>query len=101
MKAATGEYINLYTEIGYNDETDLKDDKLDIFILFCEADTGNINMTEMENRARRAIEKWKNRYYVPKKSINDTSLRFIPEKVKKVLQKEFEEAVLIVVNEIL
>ena len=104
MKAATGEYINLYTEVGHDDDTDLKHDKLDIFILFCEADAGCLDMIEMEERARNAIKAWMDAYYTPNyghMSPRDVAPhRFIPEKVKKILEEEFEEAVLIVVNEI-
>lgn len=102
MKAATGEYLNLYSEIGHEDETDLHDDKLDIFILFCETDSGSINMAEMEDRARKAIETYKQNGYVAKKDENDKSLRFIEHKVKRVLEEAFADVdtVLIVVNRI-
>ena len=101
MKVATGEYINLFAEIGYEDETDLQDDKLDIYILFCEKDTGDIDMIEMEDRARRAIERYKHNDYIRKRNENDWG-RFISDKVKRVLEKEFEDVdtVLIIVNNI-
>lgn len=56
MKAVVGEYLNLWTEVGYEDETDL-DIGLDIFIIF--AEWAIIGFDEMETRARSAIEKFK------------------------------------------
>ena len=56
MKAAVGEYLNLWTEVGHEDETDL-DIGLDIFIIF--AEWVIVGFDEMEARARSAIEKWK------------------------------------------
>lgn len=56
MKAAVGEYLNLWTEVGYEDETDL-DIGLDIFIIF--AEWVIVGFDEMETRARSAIEKFK------------------------------------------
>ena len=56
MKAVVGEYLNLWTEVGYEDETDL-DIGLDIFIIF--AEWVIVGFDEMETRARSAIEKWK------------------------------------------
>ena len=103
MKTCTGEYLNLFTEIGHDDNTDLPDDKLDIFILFCESClySDDFDMTVMETRARNAIENFKNTQYVRRKSADDRSMRFIPEKVKAVLENEFEDAsVLVVVNEL-
>lgn len=56
MKAVVGEYLNLWTEVGYEDETDL-DIGLDIFIIF--AEWVIVGFDEMETRARSAIEKFK------------------------------------------
>ncbi len=56
MKAAVGEYLNLWTEAGHEDETDL-DIGLDIYIIF--AEWVIVGFDEMETRARSAIEKWK------------------------------------------
>ena len=101
MKAASGEYLNLYSEIGHENAADLETDKLDIFILFAEVYSGSLDMTAMESRAIAAIKKWKDRYYVPKRGTDDTALRFVGEKVRKVLEEEFEEeAALILVREI-
>lgn len=56
MKAAVGEYLNLWTEVGHEDETDL-DIGLDIFIIF--AEWVIVGFDGMETRARSAIEKFK------------------------------------------
>ena len=56
MKATVGEYLNLWTEVGYEDETDL-DVGIDIFIIF--AEWVIVGFDDMETRARSAIEKWK------------------------------------------
>lgn len=59
MKAAVGEYLNLWTEVGHEDETDL-DIGLNILIIF--AEWVIVGFDEMETRARSAIEKWKKNF---------------------------------------
>ena len=56
MKATVGEYLNLWTEAGHEDETDL-DVGIDIFIIF--AEWVIVGFDDMETRARSAIKKWK------------------------------------------
>lgn len=90
MKTASGEYLNLYTEVGYEDDTDL-DVALDIYVLFAEVYSGDIDMIEMENRARDAISKWKNGVSTRKYAGKPVSNCQISSKIRRVLAKEFEE----------
>ena len=101
MKAACGRYLNLWSEIGYEDETDINSNlgyatQLDIFIVFAEfLDDDDFNVQEMEDRARNAIMKWKMKHYEPGKT------KAITSKIRKVLQREFfEEAVMVSVRKV-
>lgn len=56
MKTATGNYLNIYSEVGYRDETDLPF-WADIFICF--AESSDIDLTEADERARKVLKKYK------------------------------------------
>ena len=102
MKVAIGKYLNLYTEVGHIDNSDLETDKLDIYILFYEYLGDELDMDTMEKRAKDAIIKWKDKHYVPKESPTDTKMRFIPEKITKVLEDEFmDEAAFVYIRYLL
>ena len=95
MRAACGSYLNLWSEIGHEDTTDI-DVKLDIFIVFAEFLEYRTGFTawDMEDRARNAIARWKAKYYKPGKT------KSVASKIRKVLQREFfEEAVKVSVKE--
>lgn len=96
MNICIGNYINLFTDENHVDEIDLEDDIVDIYIIFAEWFD---EVGEAEERAREAIKKWKNRYYPRVNPENPKAARFIGQKIKKVLEREFyEEAVAVFVK---
>lgn len=56
MKTATGNYLNLYSETGHHDVSDLFDCSADIYILFYES--CDIDLAEADERARKALKAW-------------------------------------------
>ena len=93
MNICIGNYLNIFTDENHVDEIDFEDDVLDIYIVFAEW-FDEIN--EAEERAMNAIKKWKDRYYVRVNPDNPKQLRFIDSKIKKVLEREFEEEAILV-----
>ena len=93
MNAAYGSYLNLWSELGHEDEADL-DVSLDIFIVFAEY-LGDDMAYVGEDRARNAIARWKAKYYKPGET------KSVASKIRKVLQREFaEEAVKVSVRKV-
>ena len=89
MNVCTGAYLNLFSDTLHIDKTDLADDNLDIFIVFAEWFDDDI--TEAEERARAAIERWKGSYYPRVSPDNPNANRSIGHKIKRVLEREFED----------
>lgn len=95
MNVCSGRYLNLFTDLTKEDSTDLPDDSLDIMIAFAEW-VDEDKVVDMEERARNAIEKWKEKYY-PRVDVNNPrAVRSISHKINKVLEREFEEEAIFV-----
>lgn len=93
MNVCVGNYLNIYTDDYHMDDTDFKDDILDIYIVFAEWFD---EIDSAEERARNALKKWRDEYYVEVDPVNPKVQRFISSKVKKVLEREFEEEAILV-----
>lgn len=59
MKVACGNYLNMYSEIGYEDKTDISKIRLDIIVCFFEYLSGDIDYASAEERIRKVITKYK------------------------------------------
>ena len=89
MNVCIGNYVNLYTDDYVPDpDIDLEDDVVDIYIVFAEWFD---EVFKAEERAREAIKEWKAKHYVRVDRNNPKQLRSISHKIKKVLEREFEE----------
>lgn len=88
MNVCIGNYLNIFTDEFHVDEIDLEDDILDIYIIFSEWFD---EIDEAEERAIKAIKKWKDRYYPRVNPDNPGAIRSISHKIKKVLEREFED----------
>ena len=87
MNVCIGNYLNIFTD-SHVDEIDLEDDILDIYIIFAEWFD---EIDEAEERAMKAIKRWKDRYYPRVNPDNPRAIRSISHKIKKVLEREFED----------
>lgn len=88
MNACIGNYLNIFTDEYHVDEIDLEDDILDIYIIFAEWFD---EIDKAEERAEEAIKRWKNKYYTRVNPDNPKAVRSISHKIKKVLEREFED----------
>ena len=88
MNVCVGNYLNIFTDECHVDEIDLEDDILDIYIIFAEWFD---EIDEAEKRAMNAIKRCKDRYYPRDNPDNPRAIRSISHKIKKVLEKEFED----------
>ena len=96
MKTATGEYINMYSEIGVYDSEDLKNEKLDIFVLFAEHMAGCMDMKEAEKRIRKVLGDFK-KSLTGRETVG--TLGVLLKILRANLEDEFmEESVLVVVK---
>lgn len=93
MNVCVGNYLNIYTDEYHVDEIDFEDDILDIYIVFAEWFD---EIDSAEERARNVIKEWKDNYYTRINYENPKAQRFISQKIKKILEKEFEEEAILV-----